>query len=72
MSERLRHALLRAVEDALPFSDQLHGQFDSLHALLTTPPQQLHNIPLIDTCALALAAKEIAHPAFPYLFEYRN
>lgn len=61
----LRDALLRAFEDALPFSDRLHGQFDSVQALLTSPRphQHLHNIPLIGTCALALAAKAVMHPA---------
>ena len=61
----LRDALHRAVEDALPLSDQLHGQFDSLQTLLATkdPHQHLHNIPVIGTIALALAAKVVGHPA---------
>lgn len=65
MHTMLREALLRAVEDALPFSDRLHGQFDSVQALLAAPSphQHLHNIPLIGTCALALAAKAVGHPA---------
>lgn len=69
VSQKLHQALLRAVEDALPFSDQLHGQFDSSNALLAiaNPYQHLHNIPLIGTCALALAAKAVNHPASPKL-----
>ena len=47
----LRAAIQRAVEDGLPFSNQLYGQFDTLQALLTTahPYQHPHNIPLIGT-----------------------
>lgn len=69
MRTMLRDALLRAVEDALPFSDRLHGQFDSVQALLAepSPHQHLHNIPLIGTCALALAAKVVGHSASPRL-----
>lgn len=51
--------LLWALEDALPLSDRLHAVFDTPGTLLadTKPHQHLHNIPLIGTCALAMAAK---------------
>ena len=61
----LRTALWRAVDDALGFSDQLHGAFTDAASLLNAPRphQHLHNIPLIGTCALATAAALVQHPA---------
>lgn len=61
----LHAALLRAVEDALPLSDRLHAVFDTPGTLLADPKphQHLHNIPLIGTCALAMAAKLAGHAA---------
>jgi len=61
----LQQALSRAVEDALPLSEQIFGAFNSMADLLASPNPHhyLHNIPLIGTCALALAATAIDHPA---------
>jgi hypothetical protein len=61
----LHVALRRAVEDALPLSDEMYGAFETAQTLLRTknPREKLHNIPLIGTCALALAAKTVGHPA---------
>lgn len=69
LTHRLRAALQRAIDDALPLSDALFGQFDQLDQLLATqaPHQHLHNIPLIGTCALALAAEALQHPQAPRL-----
>ena len=71
LKTRLHAALERAVADALPLSDRLYAPFADRAALLATeqPHQQLHNIPLIGTCALALAASAVAHPAAGRLHE---
>lgn len=65
----IRHALARAVDDALPFSDALHASFDTPENVLSEsdPHLHLHNIPVIGACALALAAKAVGHRALECL-----
>lgn len=63
LRESLEQALNRIVDDVLRFSDKDFGQFDSVQQLLLdeSVSQRLHNVPVIGTCMLALAARAVAH-----------
>lgn len=65
LREALEQALGRIVNDVLRFSNKGFGQFNSVQQLLQddTAFQRLHNIPVIGTCMLALAARAVAHPS---------
>lgn len=65
LRELLGQALGRIVDDVLRFSDKDYGQFDSVQQLLQDESalQRLHNIPVIGSCMLALAARAVAHPS---------
>nr|WP_321302960.1 heparinase II/III family protein [Alcaligenes faecalis] len=62
---RLRQALIKAVGDALQFSEKEHGGIESVGDLLSSenPHRYLHNIPVIGTFMLAVAATVVEHPA---------
>jgi len=55
----------RIVDDALKYSDEHHGRFGSKDEILALdePHSVLHNIPLIGTVGIALAAHAIEHEA---------
>lgn len=65
LRESLEQALRRIVNDVQRFSNKDFGQFDSVQQLLGDESvfQRLHNIPVIGTCMLALAARAVAHPS---------
>lgn len=58
-------AFARIVDDALKYSDEHHGRFASKNDILALeePHSVLHNIPLIGTVGIALAAHAIKHEA---------
>ena len=58
-------AFSRIVDDALKYSDEHHGRFVSKEDILALdePHSVLHNIPLIGTVGIALAAHGIKHEA---------
>ena len=62
---KIEDAFARIVMDALPYSDEHHGQFASKGDILALdePHSVLHNIPLIGTVGIALAAHAIGHDA---------
>ncbi len=65
LRQDIANAFARAVADALPFSDALHGRLQSSAEVLAQrePHALLHNIPIIGTVGAALAARAIGHPA---------
>lgn len=69
LRDSINRSLYRAVDDVLPFSNQLHGKFENCAMLLESPEPHahLHNIPLIGTIAAALAADISGHEAAPLL-----
>lgn len=62
---QLQQALARAVDDTLQFSERGHGGIESVEDLLSreNPHLYLHNIPVIGTFMLAVAATVVEHPA---------
>lgn len=60
---KIENAFGRMIADAMPYSNALHGQFESKEDILTLaePHSVLHNIPLIGTVGIALAAHTIGH-----------
>ena len=64
LRELLEKTMRRIVDDVQRFSDKDFAQFDSMQQLLAeSVSQRLHNIPVIGTCMLALAARAATHPA---------
>ncbi|MEZ7811170.1 heparinase II/III domain-containing protein [Alcaligenes phenolicus] len=65
LRELLEKALRRIVDDVQRFSDKDFAQFESVQQLLLdeSVSRRLHNIPVIGTCMLALAARAATHPA---------
>ncbi|SSY79773.1 Heparinase II/III-like protein [Alcaligenes faecalis subsp. faecalis] len=63
LRELLAQTLSRIVDDVLEFSDTSFAQFDLEQQLLQdgSALQRLHNIPVIGTCMLALAARAAGH-----------
>ncbi|MBT3601974.1 MAG: hypothetical protein HN521_02805 [Candidatus Latescibacteria bacterium] len=66
---KIEDAFGRIIADATPYSDALHGQFVSKEDILALdePHSVLHNIPLIGTVGIALAAHAIGHELAPVL-----
>ncbi|MDA0711826.1 MAG: heparinase II/III family protein [bacterium] len=66
---KIEDAFGRMIADALPYSDEHHGAFATKSdiLLLPDPHSVLHNIPLIGTVGIALAAHTIGHEAAPVL-----
>ena len=60
---KIEDAFARIVADALKYSDEHHGRFVSKADILALeqPHSVLHNIPLIGTVGIALAAHTIGH-----------
>ncbi|QXR35672.1 heparinase II/III-family protein [Alcaligenes aquatilis] len=65
LRELLEKTVRRIVDDVQRFSDKDFAQFDSVQQLLLdeSVSRRLHNIPVIGTCMLALAARAVTHPA---------
>ena len=59
----VRDGLERMLEDGLPYSEEKHGSFSRKDDILSqaTPHTILHNIPIIGTFALAMAADVLKH-----------
>lgn len=62
---KIEAAFERIVDDALKYSDEHHGRFHSKEDILALdePHSVLHNIPLIGTVGIALAAHALDHEA---------
>jgi len=65
LQDALVQAMVRLVEDALPFSEGLHGPFKTAAQIIEShePHAHLHNIPTIATLGAALAAHGAGHPS---------
>lgn len=64
MRKIIEKAFTRMVEDAIPLSDQRYGAYSSVDSVLRAenPNKLVHNIHLVGTAGLTLAAKAIDSP----------